>query len=115
MAESDARELLRETVPRLEHLRGPKLCALLKHSDYPCDCGHDDLCARITALLSAGGSDVVMVPSSEAKDAERFRKLQNMPVVDAQALFWNIKSRKQRAAAIDKLPAPPTSENGKEG
>lgn len=35
-------------------------------------------------------------------DAERFKYLQNLPVKDAQAFFWNYTSRKQRAAAIDK-------------
>lgn len=36
-----------------------------------------------------------------AKDAERFRYLQNIPVVQAQQYFWNHQSRKQRAEAID--------------
>lgn len=35
------------------------------------------------------------------KDAERFRYLQNIPVVQAQQYFWNHQSRKQRAEAID--------------
>ena len=35
------------------------------------------------------------------KDAARFQYLQNIPVKDAQAFFWNYASRKQRAAAID--------------
>ena len=45
------------------------------------------------------------------KDARRFQGLQNMPVKDAQAFFWNYSSRKQRAAAIDAAIA---SEAGKE-
>jgi hypothetical protein len=35
------------------------------------------------------------------RDARRFQHLQNAPVVEAQAYFWNYQSRKQRAAAID--------------
>lgn len=35
------------------------------------------------------------------KDGERFRYLQNVPVVQAQQYFWNHQSRKQRAEAID--------------
>jgi hypothetical protein len=35
------------------------------------------------------------------RDAARFQKLQNMLAVDAQALFWNIRSRRERAKAID--------------
>ena len=65
----------------------------------------EQLAARITAALEDKGD------GRDTKDAERFRKLQNMPPLQAQALFWNISSRKQRAAAIDKLP--PTA--GKEG
>ena len=34
-------------------------------------------------------------------DSERFRFLQNLPIVEAQQFFWNWKSRKQRAVAID--------------
>lgn len=37
-----------------------------------------------------------------AKDAERFLYLQNLPVVEAQAYFWNYGSRTERAKAIDK-------------
>lgn len=36
------------------------------------------------------------------KDAARFRFLQNLPVVQAQAFFWNYGSRTERAKAIDK-------------
>lgn len=36
------------------------------------------------------------------KDALRFRFLQNLPVVEAQAFFWNYGSRTERAKAIDK-------------
>lgn len=39
--------------------------------------------------------------SENGKDAARFRFLQNLPVVTAQAYFWNFSSRKQRAEAID--------------
>ena len=35
------------------------------------------------------------------EDAERFEYLQNLPVVEAQAFFWQYQSRKQRAKAID--------------
>lgn len=35
------------------------------------------------------------------KDAARFNHLQNLPVVEAQALFWMYESRKQRAHEID--------------
>jgi hypothetical protein len=34
-------------------------------------------------------------------DAARFRALQRMPPVQAQAYFWNFSSRKARAKAID--------------
>lgn len=37
----------------------------------------------------------------DKKDAERFRALQDMHKMMAQAFFWNYDSRKQRAAAID--------------
>jgi hypothetical protein len=33
-------------------------------------------------------------------DAECFRYLQNLPVVEAQAFFWNYESRSQRKKAI---------------
>lgn len=39
------------------------------------------------------------------KDAARFDYLQNAPVVEAQAFFWNYASRKQRAEAIDEAIA----------
>lgn len=35
------------------------------------------------------------------RDAERFRFLQNLEPVEAQAFFWNYTSRAQRAKAID--------------
>lgn len=35
------------------------------------------------------------------RDARRFKALQNMPRIEAQALFWEFESRKQRAKAID--------------
>lgn len=35
------------------------------------------------------------------KDAERFEALQNMPIEQAQAFFWNFSSRTERAKAID--------------
>jgi len=35
------------------------------------------------------------------KDVKLFAYLQNCPVVEAQAFFWNYKSRKQRAQAIE--------------
>ena len=38
---------------------------------------------------------------SNAKDAARFRYLQNLPRAQAQAYFWNYESRRQRAEAID--------------
>lgn len=38
----------------------------------------------------------------DRKDALRFRYLQNLPVVEAQAFFWNYGSRTERAKAIDK-------------
>lgn len=41
------------------------------------------------------------VVSAAQKDAARFDALQNMPTEEAQAFFWNFKSRTQRAAAID--------------
>ena len=41
------------------------------------------------------------IDKATIRDAERFRFLQNLPVVQAQAYFWNYSSRKQRAAAID--------------
>ena len=37
----------------------------------------------------------------QERDAARFRYLQNIPVLYAQAFFWNHSSRKQRAATID--------------
>ncbi len=40
-----------------------------------------------------------------ADDAKRFRALQSMDHVKAQAFFWNYRSRKERAAAIDKAMA----------
>lgn len=40
-------------------------------------------------------------PDHDRKDAERFRFLQNLPVVEAQAYFWNYGSRTERAKAID--------------
>jgi hypothetical protein len=41
------------------------------------------------------------VPRTTERDAERFRYLQNIGKVQAQAYFWNYSSRKQRAQAID--------------
>lgn len=49
----------------------------------------------VTFALRAAGD------GREAKDAARFRALQDMPPAQAQAFFWNYASRKQRAAAID--------------
>mgnify|MGYP006935533625 CR=1 FL=1 len=44
------------------------------------------------------------------KDALRFRYLQNLPVAEAQAFFWNYSSRKRRAAAIDEaIKADPSA------
>lgn len=37
------------------------------------------------------------------KDAARFNYLNNMPRLEAQALFWQYSSRKELAKAIDKL------------
>lgn len=35
------------------------------------------------------------------RDAARFQHLQNLPVEQAQAFFWNHSSRKERSKAID--------------
>lgn len=57
----------------------------------------DGLAARI-AELEAQVAGMV-------RDAGRFRKLQNMPPIMAQALFFQYGSRKQRAKAIDEIDA----------
>lgn len=48
----------------------------------------------------------VVAPRAEyesfKKDAARFRFLQDLPTVEAQAFFWNYGSRTERAKAIDK-------------
>ncbi len=40
------------------------------------------------------------------RDAARYRKLREMPPLDAQALFWNHSSRKDRDKAIDAYKLP---------
>ena len=42
-----------------------------------------------------------MSDSNDARDAARFRYLQNAMPLEAQAFFWLYESRKQREKAID--------------
>lgn len=53
------------------------------------------VCAEIESIAAA------LTANPDARDAGRFRHLQDLPFVDAQAFFWNYESRKQRAKAID--------------
>ena len=59
------------------------------------------------ALIASGE----LVPRGQVEvdklDAERFRKLQDMPITTAQSFFWNYKSRKERAKAIDRARSQP--------
>jgi len=54
-----------------------------------------------TQLRNAVARAVVRDLTAMRMDAARFRFLQNLPIVKAQAYFWNWSSRKQRAQAID--------------
>ena len=46
-------------------------------------------------------ADAAKERAAQERDAARFQYLQNIPVLYAQAFFWNHSSRKQRAATID--------------
>lgn len=45
---------------------------------------------------------VAKAVDSVQRDAERFRFLQNLDPVEAQAFFWNWSGRRNRAKAIDR-------------
>lgn len=53
------------------------------------------------ATQKATNEDLQAKLSTVEKDAERFEALQNMPIEQAQAFFWNFSSRTERAKAID--------------
>ncbi len=64
----------------------------------------------IAALVNYYRSGALQRLAELAEDGERFRFLQDLPIVEAQQFFWNWQSRKQRRAAIDSARAPSVKE-----
>jgi hypothetical protein len=91
-----ARKFPANTCPASRHLH--IMADALVKSGYPMLQEEPVHCAEsIYAVLAS----LWEARSENAKDAERFRFLQNLPVVKAQAYFWGYGSRRERAAAID--------------
>ena len=91
-----ARRFPDNTCPASRHLHIMADC-LLK-GGYPMLQEEPDHCAEsILAVLAS----LWEARTEDGKDAARFRYLQSLPVVKAQAYFWNHASRKQRAKQID--------------
>ena len=93
-----ARDFPRHTCPASRHLH-IMADSLTKKGGYPMLTEEPEHCAgSIYAVLAS----LWEARAKDGKEADRFRYLQSLPVVKAQAYFWTYKSRKQRAAAIDK-------------
>lgn len=63
-------------------------------------------CIDLSVMPASARPEIARIPEANelakmAGNSRRFEFLQNLPVVQAQAYFWNYSSRKQRAQAID--------------
>ena len=98
-----ARSFPTNTCPASRHLHIMADCLMKPKKDgslrYPMLAEEPEHCAEsIYAVIASLWES----RSKDGKDADRFRFLQNLPRVKAQAYFWNESSRKQREARIDK-------------